>query len=394
MSSPAETPRYARRCATTALILVALGVELGCGASGEQVLGTIRPDDAPIRADGGGGGNDAVACSSLLSFEARKITSNLDIYFTIDRSGSFDPTGDSWDRLVSGLTQFLHDMAAGLGVGIGYFPVTTPDACNRCDPRDCGCLMAQCGCSCDQRGDPRPCPRVAQCDPASYDTPDVDIGPIPQNAGSVATSLFAQTPSGPTTVRPALRGALDYVANYTAAHPNDRVVTVLVAGGPPDTDICQPDTISVCADVAGSANTQTHVVAFDYFGPSLDPVAQRGGGRLFVFDSRRQGQDVAMQFSDLVGAISAESHCEYEIPSGADTNRITIQITSPASGSGSMIFEPAQVKSREACNGGQGWYFDRSDRPTRIIACDETCLKIDRTPQATVQIKICAPPPP
>src|SRR5262249_38122235 len=157
------------------------------------------------------------------------------------------------------------------------------------------------------------------------------IGPIPQNDASLSASLFAQMPSGPTTVRPALRGALDYVASYTATHPNDRVVEVLLAGGPPDTDICQPDTISVCADVAGSANTQTHVVAVDYFGPSLDPVAQRGGGQLFVFDSH---QNIPMQFSNLVETISAEKHCEYELPPGADTHQFTILITSPAAGSG------------------------------------------------------------
>jgi hypothetical protein len=51
-----------------ALLLIALGVELGCGANGDQVLGTFKPGEVPILVDGGPGGTDAIACPSHQQF--------------------------------------------------------------------------------------------------------------------------------------------------------------------------------------------------------------------------------------------------------------------------------------------------------------------------------------
>jgi hypothetical protein len=55
-----------------------------------------------------------------------------------------------------------------------------------------------------------------------------------------------------------------------------------------------------------------------------------------------------------------------------------------------------RVKNRDACNGGQGWYYDSADHPTRIIACDASCTKIYGAPDANVTIKVGCPtlPPP
>jgi hypothetical protein len=301
-----------------------------------------------------------------------------------------DSAGDKWDRLTSGFTQFLYnDTAAAVGIGIGFFPVaSTSDACSRCNG-ECGCLT-QCGCPCDQRMVPRTCGAV--CDPASYRMPDVEIGPMPENGASIAASLFAQNPFGRTTIRPALRGALDHVASYTAAHPSERVVEVLIVGGPPNTDTCQPNSISDCAAVVGSANTETRVVAFEYDGPSLDALANRGGDRLHQIDSR---ENIAVELSSLVDDIRGEAHCEYELPPGvADTTPITVEVkTSLDAGSGSTIFPVEQVKNRDACDGGRGWYFDRSG-PTRIVTCDDTCRRIHGPPRATVLINVCLPPTP
>src|SRR5207237_7332373 len=118
---------------------------------------------------------------------------------------------------------------------------------------------------------------------------DDDIGPRPQNAGPIATSL-AQYPGGPTVIRPALHGALDYATSHAANHRDERVYVVLLAGGPPPTpDPCVSDTIDDAASAAAASNTKTFVVTFDYDsppGPSLEPIATRGGRRLFSFDPR------------------------------------------------------------------------------------------------------------
>jgi hypothetical protein len=371
----------------------------GCGANGDQVLGTIRAGEPPpIHADSGTGMDATTAgCTVYRQEIAREVGQGLDVYFTVDRSyqSMFDPTGDKWDRLVSGLTRFLHSgQLPDLEIGIHYFPAGgNSDACTRCAPRDCGCLAA-CGCPCDMRLDPRICQRNDMCDASSYTRPDVEIGQISQTAGPIAMSLFAQTPFGPTTIRPALRGGLDHVASFASQHQNERVVEVLVAGGPPDAADCQPDTIADCSDVAADSNAKTYVVAFDYDGSSLDPIATRGGGFLRQFDSRRE--DVALRFAELVRDIADEPHCEYDLPSGADTGPVSVLITTLSdAGSGSpstIIVAEQQVKNRQACNGARGWYYDRPDHPGRIVACDETCRKIRELP-AIVQIKVCAPPP-
>jgi hypothetical protein len=392
MSSRIEMLR--RKVARAARSFAALVCAAGCSASGDQVLGNIRPEPPPVP-DASASHDAAAACTSFMSSEARETGFDLDIYFTIDRSSSMaDRFGDKWDLFVSGFTRFLHSSSAdGVGIGLGFFPSpTNQDACNRCPPRDCGCL-ASCGCPCDAMMNPRPCQRGPICDPDTYDQADVDIATIPGNAGALATSL-SPFPFGPTVMRPALRGALEYTGFFTANHKDDRVYDVLVAGGPPSTDICAPDTVDDVANVAAASNTRTFVVAFDYQGPSLDLVADKGGGRLFSIDPR--AEDVALRFASLVQELRAEGHCDYEIPQGVDFGKVNVEITLPDDAGTATTFVSYQVKNRDACGASLGWYYDRSDRPTRIVACPAACRKIHGPPEATVVLKTGCPtlPPP
>jgi hypothetical protein len=380
-------------------LAAALFALAGCG-NGDQVLGTIRPGESPpIQADSGPSIDATAGCSTSRQEVAREVGQGLDVYFTVDRSyqSMFDPMGDKWDRLVSAFTNFLHSgPLADIELGIHYFPAGGNfDACRGCPPRDCMCL-AGCGCPCDMRGEPRNCQRNDMCDPGSYTRPEVEIGQMSQTAGPIAMSLFTQIPFGPTVIRPALRGALDHAASFASQHQNERVVEVLVAGGPPDVGNCQPDTIADCADVAADSNVKTYVVAFDYDGPSLDAIATRGGGFTRQFDSRRE--DVAMRFADLVREIANQRHCEYDLPQGFDSGPIGVQIKpppDPGDGGPPTPLVTEQVKSRQACNNAaRDWYFDRPDHPTRIVACDEMCRQIRELPGSIVQINVCGPSPP
>jgi hypothetical protein len=369
--------------------------ELACGANGDQVLGNIRPDNGVIDNDASTPMDAPTGCNTFKSSPAQEVGSVLSIFFTIDRSQSMlDPLGDKWDAFTSGFTRFLHSSAAdGVGIGAAYLPFGgNPEACSHCLPRDCACLAA-CGCPCDPRMDPRTCQRASMCDPTSYG-PVVDIAPMPQNGGPLAISL-GQFPFGPTVVRPALVGALDYTVDRAARNHDERVVEVLIVGGPPSASDCSPDTIADCADAAASSSTPTNVVAFDYVGPSLATIATRGGGRLYEFDSRRD--DIAMRFADLVQDLRSEPSCQFDVPSDTtDWDKVNLQITSSSDGGASTTLISRQVQNREACAGGDGWYYDRPDHPTRIIACDAACAKIDGPPEATVTITVgcgSAPPP-
>jgi hypothetical protein len=328
------------------------------------------------------------------SYPARDVGTNLDVFFVIDRSQSMaDPMWNKWDAFVSGFSRFLHTSAVdGIGIGVVYYPAMGNPDCSHCSPGECMCL-ANCGCPCNVR-DPRLCPRVNICDATSYDRADVDIAPVAQNGSALLLSLATPFP-GPAVIRPALEGGLEYASEHAEHNRDERVVVVLVAGGPPSSNDCAPNSISDCADAAGNSNTKTSVVAFDYgSGPDLDPVAFRGGGRLYAIDSHRD--DVSMRFADVVSDLKNERSCQYDLPQDPiDTNRVSLQIKFATDGGGSSTTIARQVKDRQSCGGSPGWYYDRPDHPTRIIACDSTCGKIHGPPEASVEINVsaCAPPP-
>jgi hypothetical protein len=284
--------------------------------------------------------------------------------------------------------------ADGIGIGAGYFPAGgNPDFCSQCAPRDCMCL-AGCGCPCDMRGDPRNCVRGPVCDWNTYTRADVDIAPMPQNGGALAMSL-GQPSFLHANVRPALQGALAYASEHAERNKNDRLAVILVAGGPPDPGFCAPDTIFDCADVAASSNVKTWVVAFDYIGSSLEPIAARGGGRQYTFDSHRE--DVAIRFAQVVEDVRRQPSCQYEVPFGQfDPDKVNVNITSPIDGGDTLTTPLFRVKNRDACNGGPGWYYDSFDHPTRIIVCDASCNKIHDAHDADVWIEQGCPtvPPP
>jgi hypothetical protein len=398
MFFPTDTLQRAARRAARALAWVAMAAGLACTASGDQLLGTILPEEMPIRADAStptlvsdGGG----ACLSF-TYPARAIGQNLAIELIVDRSLPMaDPRLDKWDALVSGLSRFFKaGTADGTDIGVVYFPALG-DSCNRCMPRECNCF-ANCGCPCDQHGDPpRNCQRGGMCDPNRYDRPDVEILPMPQNGSNLAASL-GQIPMGPSTTRPALQGALDHAAWYQTQPLNqdERVVAVLVALNAPAVNECAPNSVFDCGEAAANSNIKTYVVAFNYDGPSLDPIFTKGGGKLFQFDSRR-GDDITVKFGDLVQELARDTSagCEYEVPANTtDPDKINVSVTSGAeAGSPTPTLTLLRVKSRFSCNGQLGWFYDRSDRPTRIVTCDAACRNIRNTPDAKVSITVGCP---
>jgi hypothetical protein len=358
---------------------------LGCSATGNQFLGTVMFDKA-TQADASPAGSEAGgACTATGRGRLEEVTSNLDIYFTVDSSQqSFNP--DQWDTFASGFNRFLHlDSANGIGMGIGYFPAQSPEACGgRCQPGDCGCLMA-CGCDCEPRFDPRSCQQRSPCDASTYQRPAVDIAPLPQNNGPLAASLFTQNLFGQRFIHPALQGSLDHLASFEGSHPDQRVVEVLIVGGQPSSD-CQPGSIGDCADVADGSNAKTFVVAFDTADSPFDPIAARGGTeRASRFDANR----IEDQFVTLVNTIRRAPYCEYALPDGVDYHNINVELTAVADASINRIFAVSRVRDRGSCeNVTLGWFYDR----TRIVACDETCKKIREGMQPSVNV--CDPTSP
>jgi hypothetical protein len=60
---------------------------------------------------------------------------------------------------------------------------------------------------------------------------------------------------------------------------------------------------------------------------------------------------------------------------------VNVQLSAPNSGDTVL----GKVSAEDDC-ARNGWYYDDATKPTRIIACPETCDLIETTPEATVAI--------
>jgi hypothetical protein len=365
---------------------------MACSGPGDHMLGKILSEGAGARSDAGANASDGACVSqSYPATEAR-----LNLYFMIDTSRAMmrDPNDPRWDALVSGFTHFLHTSAAsGFGMGFDSFPEFSGrlDACtSRCN-NNCDCVM-MCGCPCNYFGDPKwPCGRDLLCDASGYDSPDVEIGPLPDNVQALSNELFHQTPAGPTIIRPALEGGFRHVASWEALHDGQRAVQVLLAGGPPSTFDCSSDTVADCVSAVASTSTKSYVIAFDYDKDLLAPIAAAGGGLAFALSSQ---SDLVVQFTDVVQQIRrSEARCDYMLPP-VDPNRstFTVEIKGPLTSSSWSSSVVRQVQSRADCDGtGPQWYYDRPDNPTRIVTCRTTCDLLQRTPDASVSFHVACP---
>src|SRR5439155_14567301 len=72
------------------------------------------------------------------------------------------------------------------------------------------------------------------CDPKRYSTPAVPIMPLPGNEQAATTALNMRMTGGLTPTQFALQGVFSYLRPYQAAHPDRRVVLVLVTDGFPN----------------------------------------------------------------------------------------------------------------------------------------------------------------
>ncbi len=376
----------------TALALAALALavcKMACSGPGDHVLGKVLSEGTGPRPDGGSYTADAGCVNQTYpAMEPR-----LNLYFMIDTSQAMmrDPTDARWDAFVSGFTGFLNTSAAsGFGMGFDSFPEFSShlDTCtSRCNG-SCECVM-MCGCTCNQWGDPRwPCGRDLLCDASGYDYPDVEIGPLPDSASELSSTLFRQTPMGPTIIRPALEGGLLHVARWEDWHDGQRAVQILLAGGPPSTAACSSDTVTDCANAVAATSTKNYVIAFDCDKDLLAPIAVAGGGQTFVLSS--QG-DMTAQMTDIVQQIrKSEARCDYVLPQVDRTrSTITLEIKGPLAGSSFSSNIAEQVNSRADCDSaGLEWHYDRPDNPTRIVTCRSTCDLLQQSPGATVSIRV------
>ncbi len=296
----------------------------------------------------------------------------LDMYIMMDQSGSMaDKTGTGptkWESIAAAFKSFLQDSgAAGIGVGIQYFPLQGAGGGSFGGNKD-------------------------SCSVSDYATPEVAIATLPDAATPVLASLAKHYPGGSTPTAAALQGAINYAKGYATANPQHTVIVVLATDGIPSE--CIPADIPSIAQIAaggatGKPQVLTFVIGVGKALNGLGAIAMSGGSvQPFLVD---EGGDVVKQFSAALKSVQvAALACTYEIPVPEkgkvfDATKVNVQVTFGAN----VPWVMAYVGSPSKCDPGTGgWYYDDPNAPTKIQLCPSICTTVGTTADAKVEILV------
>jgi len=362
----------------------------GPGSGGEIGFDAGLPPD--------GSDDDGGACAG----ESRKAELlPLDMYFMIDQSGSMDgavPGGGSrWGAVAGALKTFVNQpAAAGIGVGIQYFPVDVggPTCAPFCAAEaDCAgfgpCIFpGLCfGCAISSAGD--------SCNIPDYAKPDVEIAPLPGSASALITSINKHGPTGGTPTSAALQGAINHAKDWATKHPDHVVIDVLATDGDPaDCDTDQSHIDAIAADgLSGTPKILTFVIGVGSALSALNGTAAAGGtGQAFIVDTN---QNVNQQFLEALNKIrGAALSCSYLIPTPkvGMPNFDTVNVAYTPGGGGPKVVIP-KVHDKASCpvSGGDAWFYDNNAKPTQILLCNDACSKLSADSKGQIDIVLgCA----
>jgi hypothetical protein len=327
----------------------------------------------------------------------------LDMYIVFDQSGSMNEnagSGSKWTTIVNALTTFVNNPdSAGLGVGIGYFPLVLQGAPLTCAV-DTDCMvngqdfgLCTGGIINGNMHFLGVCAKADACAGTSY-LPDVPIATLPGVQTAIISSLGAHAPGGGTPTYPALQGAYAYAKTWAMAHPDHKTIVVLATDGDPSgCDLTLNNVNTIASNLVTPARTAnpsilTFVIGVGASLTSLNAIAAAGGtGMALIVDTG--SADPGGDFLAAMKKINASPAlgCQYAIPAPPggkpDYSKVNVQLT-PDGGMPSVL---RKVGDKSGCTSTfGGWYYDNNTTPTQIILCDETCTSINNG--VTVQLDV------
>ncbi len=392
---------YLSSLGSAVAMMVAASAMVGaCSASGDNNGGRSGGNGSGATGNGSASGGDGGgfigmggsntgsvggSCAATVN-KAEQVP--LGMYLMIDKSGSMQ--GANWTAVTNALKAFIDQpSAAGIGVGLQYFPLDTGAACGTfcATNADCGA----CG----------PCmPWIptgicvgagGSCDVASYAKPAVVIANLPGIAPVLKSSLDTTMPSGGTPTSAALDGAITYTKQWMTQNPNAVGVTIFASDGEPSG--CDENLQNIYALAAaglnGTPSVKTFVIGVGTQLTNLNGIASAGGtGQAFLVDTNSGAQD---QFLQAMNAIrGAALSCAYLIPpppanETIDYGAINVQYT-PDGGTPELI---PQVSAPVGCPAdGKAWYYDNKMPPQQILLCPATCEKIAADTKGQVDVLV------
>lgn len=331
------------------------------------------------------------------SIKAQK--AQLDLMIMLDQSGSMSEDGGNgktkWVAVTDALKSFVDlPQAAGLGVGINYFGLSSGGSCpSSCmTSADCG-ACGPCVGAVPMFNFPGICAASDSCNWSDYAGAEVEIAELPGAAGAIKSSIGMHSPSTGTPTHPALQGAINHAKGWANAHPGHVTVVVLATDGVPSG--CNED-IGAIADIAELGFTvnpsiRTFVIGVGSSLSSLNAIAAAGGTtEAFIVDT---ASNTTQQFLDALNVIQGiVLPCSYGIPvppvGEPDFKSVNVNYTPGGGTKGVIPF----VANEAACPAsGNAWYYDDPANPTQILLCPSTCQTVSGDTQGTVDIVLgCA----
>jgi hypothetical protein len=323
--------------------------EGGAGAAGGGDDGSGSTSAAVTVAAGTGsttsGGGEGGGCASA-SISAELLPVTMLIVF--DRSGSMDDS-NKWNDATAALTSFVQNPeAAGLGVGLKFFPKGACDD-DSCDIDACATPEVE------------PAPLLA------------DAAPTDAHEAALVQAIEAEdTGGGGTPMAAALLGAHEWAQARLAQNPTDKVAIVLVTDGEPN-GCGDVDEVTSVASLGAAQQVPTYAVGL--LGSeegTINAIASAGGTTSGFFIGGANTE------ADLLAALLAiqgqQIACELAIPDeeGIDPEKVNVTFT-PQGGEEETI---PQVEDAAACGEAGGWYYDDPANPTKITLCGATCSDI------------------
>jgi hypothetical protein len=334
----------------------------GFPAAGGAVFGGV--------ADAGGVDPSPSKCGGIASVADSIVPSVLVL---LDRSASMSCAvaggGNRWIAVKTGIEAFVQN-APGRSIGIEYFGADASDA-------------------------------GTSCNPADYETPDVEVESRSDSSQPIIDSLSRHGPGGGTPTAAALVGAYNHIIAQRKTGPTAGVAVVLVTDG-------EPDACGSAADVANAASVgnQTGITTFviglvdpgDVCTLNLDPanqkdldaIARAGGSRSAFMVHLTNG--AGTQLVDALSAVQVTPplQCQYWIPQSPsiDPTKVDVEYT-PSASARSIALQ--YVAGEASCDKAQGgWYYDDPKNPSEIDICPANCSMVDAPAKLNISFG-CAP---
>lgn len=331
------------------------------GASSSGSSGTPQ-DPNSVGNVGNVSANDACATSN-----AGTALEPISLVFMIDRSGSMGNTNQGsnlavrWTPVKDGLTTFFGDPAStNLEASLAFFPILSS--------------------------------KNSVCTSSSYQSPVVAMTALP-NAAPFSTAFTNTGPNGGTPTEPALQGALDYAASVKAG--GKKVAVVLATDGEPNDCDSSASGVASIATTGANAGIKTYVIGVGPSTGNLDTIAAGGGTSKAIMIPTNNPAQVSSDLIKAVGNIASSLlGCDYQLPTPPagqtlDVNKVNVNFTAPNQPTKTLAYS-------SDCSNPDGWHYDSTTAPTKIVLCQKACDTGKNTPGAKLDVifgcQIAAPP--